>query len=246
MAACGAGFRRHRRIGHEMSIASAATVTTLLLKNHGIRNAAVRGLRANDPGLCRFAGPAVTLRYLPVRDDLLAAQSLSNPQALMHRLLDRLNPGDVLVIDGMARDDAGILGDVICARLKAVGVAGVVCDGAMRDVAEIAAFGLPMFCRAAAPPPSFVALMLADVDLPIACGGVTVFPGDQVVADTDGVAICPAHLAEVILPAAAEQDRVERYVRGRVLKGERLLGLYPPNEMVNAAYRDWVARGEPD
>ncbi len=229
-----------------MTDASAATVTTLLLKQHGIRNAAIRGLRATDPTQCRFAGPAVTLRYLPVRDDMLAAQSLSNPDALMHTLLDSLKLGDVLVIDGMAREDAGILGDVICARLKAIGVAGVVCDGAMRDVAEIAALGLPLFCKAAAPPPSFVALMLADTGLPIACGGVTVFPGDHVVADSDGVAICPAHLAAALLPAAAEQDRVERYIRGRVLKGEALLGLYPPNPAVNAAYRDWVAAGEPE
>lgn len=229
-----------------MSQASAATVTTLLLKTHGMRNAAVRGLRAADPANCRFAGPAVTLRYLPVRDDLLAAQSLSNPDALMHKLLDRLRPGAVLVIDGMAREDAGILGDVICARLKAIGVAGVVCDGAMRDVAEIAALGLPLFCRAAAPPPSFVQLMLQDLDLPIACGGVTVFPGDMIVADGDGVAVCPAHLAEALLPQAAEQDRVERYIRGRVLRGEPLKGLYPPNAETNAAYRVWLERGEPD
>jgi regulator of RNase E activity RraA len=226
-----------------MEPASAATVTTLLLKEHGLRNAAVRGVRPNDPANCRFAGRAVTLRYLPLRDDLLPAQSLSNPGALMHRVLDRLRPGDVLVIDALAREDAGILGDVICARLKAIGVAGVVCDGAMRDVAEIRALGLPVFLRAAAPPPSFVGLMLADLDIPVACGGVAVFPGDTVVADEDGVAVCPAHLAEAILPAAAEQDRVERYIRGRVLAGERLAGLYPPNPETVAAYRAWLAGG---
>jgi regulator of RNase E activity RraA len=225
--------------------ATAATVTTLLLKIHGLRNTAVRGLRANDAAACRFAGPAVTLRYLPVRDDMLASQSLANPEALMHRVLDRLGPGDVLVIDGMGREDAGILGDVICARLKVLGVAGVVCDGAMRDVVEIARLGLPMFCRGATPPPSFVQLMLQDLDVPIACGGVTVFPGDAVIADEDGVAICPAHLAEAILPAAAEQDRIERYIRERVLKGERLKGLYPPNPATNAAYRAWIEAGEP-
>lgn len=223
--------------------ASAATVTTLLLKHHGMRNTAVRGVMPNDVARCRFNGRAVTLRYLPVRDDLLPAQSLANPDALMHRVLHRVGPGDVLVIDGMARDDAGILGDVICARLTAVGIAGVVCDGAMRDVAEIAALGLPLFRRAAAPPPSFVQLMLTDLDIPIACGGVTVFPGDMIVADEDGVAVCPAHLADAILPAAAEQDRVERYIRGRVLRGEPLQGLYPPNAETNAAYRAWVEAG---
>lgn len=230
----------------DLAPASAATVTTLLLKTHGLRNTAVRGLRPNDAANCRFAGRAVTLRYLPVRDDMLAAQSLANPDALMHRVLDRLGPGDVLVIDGMAREDAGILGDVICARLKAIGVAGVVCDGAMRDVAEIRALGLPLFCRAATPPPSFVALMLQDMDIPIACGGVTVFPGDMVVADEDGVAICPAHLADAVLPTAAEQDRVERYIRGRVLRGETLRGLYPPNAETNAAYRAWLEDGGGD
>jgi regulator of RNase E activity RraA len=226
-----------------MTQASAATVTTLLLKNHGMRNTAIRGIRPNDAANCRFIGRAVTLRYLPVRDDLLPAQSLSNPDALMHRVLDRVGPGDVLVIDAMGREDAGILGDVICARLKALGVAGVVCDGAMRDLAEIRALGLPMFCRAGTPPPSFVQLMLTDLDIPIACGGVTVFPGDAIVADEDGVAVCPAHLAEATLPAAAEQDRVERYIRGRVLAGERLAGLYPPNEATVAAYRAWLAAG---
>jgi regulator of RNase E activity RraA len=226
-----------------MSQASAATVTTLLLKNAGLRNTAIRGIRPNDAANCRFVGRAVTLRYLPVRDDLLPAQSLSNPDALMHKVLDRVGPGDVLVIDAMGREDAGILGDVICARLKALGVAGVVCDGAMRDVAEICALGLPMFCRAGTPPPSFVQLMLTDLDIPIACGGVTVFPGDMIVADEDGAAVCPAHLAEATLPAAEEQDRVERYIRGRVLAGERLAGLYPPSEATVAAYRAWLAAG---
>jgi regulator of RNase E activity RraA len=224
---------------------SAATVTTLLLKNHGMRNTAIRGLRPNDTANCRFAGRAVTLRYLPVRDDMLPSQSLSNPDALMHKVLARLGAGDVVVIDGMGREDAGILGDVICARLKAVGVAGVVCDGAMRDVAEIRGLGLPLFCKGGTPPPSFVQLMLADLDIPIACGGVTVFPGDLIVADEDGVAVCPAHLADGILDTAAEQDRVERYIRLRVLTGEPLKGLYPPNPETNAAYRAWVAAGEP-
>ena len=226
--------------------ASAATVTTLLLKEHGLRNTAIRGVRANDPPNCRFTGRAVTLRYLPLRDDLLPAQSLSNPDALMHRLLDRVGPGDVLVIDALAREDCGILGDVICARLTSKGVAGVVCDGAMRDVAEIRGLGLPLFCRTGTPPPSFVQLMLQDLDVPIACGGVSVFPGDAIVADEDGVAVCPAHLAAAILPAAAEQDRVESYIRGRVLRGEPLRGLYPPNPATVAAYRAWVERGEAD
>jgi regulator of RNase E activity RraA len=224
---------------------TAATLTTVLLKKHGLRNTAIRGMRPNDPANCRFTGPALTLRYLPIREDLAAQQDLASPEALIHAVMRRVRPGDVVVIDAMGREDAGILGDVLATRLKVLGAAGVVCDGAMRDVVGIREAGLPMFCRNATPPPSFVQLMLADVGIPVACGGVTVFPGDIVVADEDGVTVCPAGMAEAAIAATSEQDRVERYIRLRVEAGEPLLGLYPPNERVVADFRAWIAAGEP-
>lgn len=225
---------------------TAATVTTVLLKRHGLRNTAVRGVRPNDAANCRFVGRAVTLRYLPLREDMAERQSLANPDALMHGVMEAVRPGDALVIDGMAREDSGILGEMLATRLKVLGIVGVVCDGGMRDLAEIRAVGLPMFQRIGAPPPSFANLMLTDVNVAVACGGVAVFPGDAVVADEDGVAVCPAHLAESVLPAALEQDRLERYVRRRVEAGEPLVGLYPPGERVAAEYAAWVAAGEPE
>ncbi|HYF06479.1 MAG TPA: ribonuclease activity regulator RraA [Acetobacteraceae bacterium] len=224
---------------------SSASVTTQLLKKHGLRNTAVRGVHALDPGNCRFVGRAVTLRYLPLREDMADAQSLSNPQALMHRVMERVKPGDALVIDAMGTIDSGILGEMLVTRLHVLGVAGIVCDGAMRDLSEIRNQGMPMLLKGGAPPPSFVNLMLVDLDIPIACGGVTVCPGDSVVADEDGVAICPACFSGTVLPDAVEQDRVERYIRQRVAAGEGLVGLYPMNETVVAAYRDWAAAGEP-
>jgi len=227
------------------AIPSSASVTTQLLKKHGLRNTALRGVHALDPGNCRFAGRAVTLRYLPLREDMAEAQSLSNPDAVMHRVMERVKPGDALVIDAMGTVDSGILGEMLVTRLHVLGVVGIVCDGAMRDLAEIRSQGMPMLLKGGAPPPSFVNLMLSDLNIPIACGGVTVFPGDSVVADEDGVAICPAHHAATVLPDAAEQDRVERYIRQRVAGGEGLVGLYPMNEAVIAAYRTWIAAGEP-
>jgi regulator of RNase E activity RraA len=228
-----------------MTQPTTATLTTLLLKDHGLRNTAIRGVSPVDPRRAGFSGRAVTVRYLPLREDLLAAQSLSNPEATMHRLLDSLRPGDVVVMDGRGHDDNGLIGDIIGARMHAVGVAGVVLDGRVRDATEIAALGLAVQCRGAAPPPSFANLMIADIMLPVACGGVTVFPGDQVVADGDGVCVVPAELWGKVAAAAVEQDRVERYIRLRVAAGERLAGLYPPNEAGRAAYAAWVARGEP-
>lgn len=223
---------------------TAATITTVLLKQHGLRNTAIRGIRPNDPARCRFLGTALTLRYLPLREDLADRQSLSNADALMHRVMDRIRPGTAVVIDAMGREDCGILGEMLVTRMKVLGAAGIVCDGGMRDLAEIRSTGLPMFCRIGAPPPSFVGLMLQDIDIPVSCGGVTVFPGDTVVGDEDGVSICPREHAAAVVPAAIEQDRVERYVRMRVEKGEALPGLYPPGEATMAAYRAWVAGGE--
>jgi regulator of RNase E activity RraA len=228
-----------------MTIPTAATLTTVLLKEFGLRNTAIRGVGPIDPKRAVFSGRAVTVRYLPLREDLLAAQSLSNPDATMHRLLDSLRPGDVVVMDGRGHDDNGLIGDIIGARMHAIGVAGVVMDGRVRDVGELAGLGLPVQCRGASPPPSFVNLMISDIQLPIACGGVSVFPGDQIVADGDGVTVVPAELWNKVGPAAVEQDRVERYIRMRVAAGEKLAGLYPPNEASKAAYAAWVARGEP-
>ncbi len=227
-----------------MTLASSASVTTQLLKKHGMRNTAARGMQPLDRTNCAFIGRAVTLRYLPVRDDLLDQQSLSNPNALMHQLMAKVRPGDALVIDAMGTIDSGILGEMLVTRLHVLGVVGIACDGAMRDLAEIRSVGMPLLCKVGAPPPSFVNLMLQDVDIPVSCGGVTVFPGDSVVADEDGVAICPAHLADTVIPDAAEQDRVERYIRQRVAKGEPLPGLYPMNDVVIRAYNRWVNSGE--
>ncbi len=228
-----------------MTTPTTATLTTLLLKQHGLRNTAIRGVAPIDSGRAAFSGRAVTARYMPLREDFLASSSAMGPDAPISRLLDRLGKGDVLVMDGRGHDDNGLIGDIIGARLGVIGVAGVVLDGRVRDLVELVGLGLPVQCRGTAPPPSFANLMLVDLDLPVACGGVTVFPGDQVVADSDGVVAVPAALWNEVAAKAVEQDRVERYIRLRVAAGEKLAGLYPPNEASRAAYAAWVARGEP-
>lgn len=228
-----------------MPTPTTATLTTVLLKQHGLRNTAIRGISAIDPARAAFSGRAVTARYLPLREDFLPSASAMGPEAPISRLLDRLSAGDVLVVDGRGHDDNGLIGDIIGARLGVLGVAGVVLDGRVRDLSELVALGLPVQCRGTAPPPSFANVMLVDFDLPVACGGISVFPGDRIVADSDGVVAVPAALWGEVAAKAIEQDRVERYIRLRVAAGEKLAGLYPPNEASRAAYAAWVARGEP-
>ena len=154
--------------------------------------------------------------------------------------------GHVLVIDARGQSGSGGLGDILVARLLQRGVAGVVSDGAMRDAPELREIDLPVFCKGFAAPPSFARMMAADSGRPIGCGGVAVFPGDVIAADADGVAVIPRHLAAEVARDGAEQERLERFIHRRIASGRPLHGTYPPNEETLAAYRAWLAAGEPD
>jgi regulator of RNase E activity RraA len=229
-----------------ISKVSTATLTTQLLKLHGLRNASIRGVSAVDPSNCRFAGPAYTLRYVPLREDLLPTQYLDHSDNKMTPLVESIPAGSVLVIDAHENCAVGTLGGNIVARLKARGVAGVVSDGAMRDIGEIRELGMAMFMRANAPPPSFTELMIADAQCLVSCAGVPVFPGDIVVGDGDGVAVVPARFAQEVAAAGLALDELEAYVLMRLRRGEPLPGLYPPSAKVQEEYRRWVAAGRPD
>ncbi len=225
--------------------ASSATVSIQLLKR-GLRFAAIGGVRPLNPLACRFVGPAYTLRFIPAREDLATPASIAqgdNPQRVA---IEAIPPDAVLVIDAQRETRAGTLGDILVARLMARGVAGVVSDGAMRDVGELEKMALPIFCNGVAAPPSFNFLLPVDIGRPVGCGGAAVFPGDIVVADTGGVVVIPRHLAAEIARDSVEQERLEIFIRRRVDRGHATPGLYPANDETRAAYQRWVAAGRPD
>lgn len=153
--------------------------------------------------------------------------------------------GRVVVIATMASAASGILGGMIALRLQKRGAAGVVCDGGMRDVEEIRALGLPVFCAGPAPASSTTRLMLVDHGGPVACGGVTIFPGDMIVGDADGVVVCPAAHWQAACAEIAEREAIEVYVQQRLRAGHAMSGLYPPTEATRAAFRAWQAAGSP-
>lgn len=227
-----------------MTVATAA-LSSVLLRAEGLRAISPRGLRALDPAACRFAGRAVTVRYLPLREDRAAALSPYNADAPFFDAWEQAGPGDVVVIDAAGRDDAGILGEMLATRLQRRGAAAVLCDGGMRDVVALRALGLPIVCRGPAPASSTAGLMLVDHGLPVSVGGVTVFPGDWVVGDEDGVVICPATSWETACAAVAAREAIEAYVRLRVEAGEPVRGLYPPTDAVREAFSRWQAAGSP-
>jgi regulator of RNase E activity RraA len=217
-----------------LSHVTTATLTTLLLKK-GLRNVWMRGTRPLNPGQPRLVGPAFTLRFVPAREDLATPESWSKPIST-RGAIEAMPEGCVAVADAMGVTDAGIFGDILCARMKKRGVAALVTDGVMRDVAGVRATGLPVWCQGAAAPPSVAGLTFVNWGEPIGCGGVAVFPDDVVVVDEDGAVLIPQALVAEMVATAPEQERLEGWIMSEVEKGASLPGLYPPNAENKARY----------
>lgn len=213
---------------------TTATLTTLLLKK-GLRNVWIRGARPIKEGLPRIVGRAFTLRFVPAREDLATPESWSSPRST-RAAIEAMPEGCVAVVDAMGVTDAGIFGDILCARMQKRGVAALVTDGVVRDVGGVLATQLPVWSRGAAAPPSVAGLTFANWQEPIACGGVAVFPNDLIVVDADGAVVIPAALVDEIVATAPEQERLEGWIMEQVEQGASLPGLYPPNEENKARY----------
>ena len=218
---------------------STATLTTVLLKK-GLRNVWLRGTVPLRPGQSRLVGRAFTLRFVPAREDLATPESWSSPKST-RAAIEAMPEGAVAVVDAMGITDAGIFGDILCARMMKRGVAGLVTDGVIRDLAGVLGTGLPVWCRGTAAPPSVAGLTFVDWQQPIACGGVAVFPDDVVVADDDGAVLIPKALVYEVAALATEQERLEQWIMGEVEKGVPLPGLYPANAENKARYEAWKA-----
>ncbi|MEO3997934.1 ribonuclease activity regulator RraA [Mesorhizobium sp. CAU 1732] len=222
-----------------LSNVTTATLTTVLLKK-GLRNVWLRGAAPLNPGQPRLVGRAFTLRFVPAREDLATPASWSSPISTRAAIED-MPEGCIAVVDSMGVTDAGIFGDILCARMQKRGVAALVTDGVVRDVAGVRATGLPVWCSGVASPPSVAGLTFVDWQQPIGCGGVAVFPGDMIVIDDDGAVLIPADLVEAVTAEAVEQERLEGWIMSQVEDGVALPGLYPPNEENKARYAAFKA-----
>src|SRR5450830_576017 len=215
---------------------TTATLTTLLLKK-GLRNVWLRGTRPLRAGQPWRVGRAFTLRFVPAREDLATPESWSSPIST-RAAIEAMPPGCIAVVDSMGVTDAGIFGDILCTRMCKRGVAGLVTDGVVRDLAGVLASGFPVWCAGTVAPPSVAALTFVSWQEPIACGGVAVFPNDVIVVDSDGAVLIPAALLEEVVALAVEQERLEAWIMNEVEKGAALPGLYPPNAATKARYEE--------
>ncbi len=217
---------------------TTATITTVLLKN-GLRNVWMRGAKPLQPGQPRQVGRAFTLRFVPAREDLATPASWGAPIST-RAAIEAMPPGCIAVVDAMGVVDAGIFGDILCARMMKRNVAALVTDGVIRDIDGVLATGLPIWCQGVAAPSSVTGLTFVSWQEPIGCGGVAVFPNDVVVIDSDGAVLIPAALLDDVVAAAIEQERLEGWIMSQVDAGLPLPGLYPPNEENKARYEAWA------
>jgi regulator of RNase E activity RraA len=222
------------RIVEVLSKVTTATITTILLKK-GLRNVWLRGARPLRNGQPRLVGRAFTLRFVPAREDLATPESWSSPKST-RAAIEQMPAGCIAVVDANGVTDAGIFGDILCARMAKRGVAALVTDGVVRDVAGVETAGLPVWCQGIAAPPSVAGLTFVNWQEPIGCGGVAVFPDDIMVADGDGVVVIPAALVDHVLELAPEQEALEAWIMQEVEKGVALPGLYPANAETKARY----------
>jgi regulator of RNase E activity RraA len=215
---------------------STATLTSQLGRR-GISNCVLAGLTTTRPDM-RLLGYAFTLRYLPLREDVRDSDGAElNAQK---RAVETIGPDEVLVIDARQQAGAGTIGDILAARALARGATGVVTDGGLRDAVAVAALDIPIYHQARHPAPLGVVHYPADMNIPIACGGAMVVPGDVIVGDTDGVVVIPAAMAEEVAHDALEQEQREAWALQRVRAGESVRGIYPLSEARREEYQAWL------
>ena len=209
---------------------STATLCTALFKR-GLRNQFIQDVRPLDPNKANMVGEAFTLRYIPAREDLnpiSVFQDRNHPQRVA---VEQCPPGAVMVFDSRKDARAASAGSILISRLMVRGCAGVVTDGGFRDSPEIAALAIPAYHNRPSAPTNLTLHQALDINVPIGCGDVAVFPGDVLVGDKEGVFVIPAHLADEIAQEAVQMTAFEDFVTEMVQKeGRSILGLYPPTE----------------
>ncbi|MFY8114759.1 MAG: ribonuclease activity regulator RraA [Rhabdaerophilum sp.] len=208
---------------------STATLCTALFKR-GLRNQFLQDVRPLNPNLPNMVGEAFTLRYIPAREDLnpiTVFQDRAHPQ---RKAVEECPPGAVLVMDSRKDPRAASAGSILVTRLMVRGVAGVVTDGGFRDSPEIAEMPFPAYHNRPSAPTNLTLHQALDINVPIGCGDVPVWPGDVVVGDREGVIVIPAGIAAEIADEAVEMTAFEDFVLEKVQGGRSILGLYPPTD----------------
>ncbi len=217
---------------------STATLTTAMFKR-GFKNIYIQGAQRMNPGK-NMVGFAYTLRYIPAREDLDGLESFADRENPQRKGVEECPPGAIFVIDSREDATAASAGSILVTRLGVLGCQGVVTDGGFRDAPEIAAMEMPAYHKTPSAPTNLTKHHAVGINEPIACGGVSVFPGDILVGDNEGVVVLPAHVVEEVAAEALEMTAFEDFVLERVQNGASTFGLYPPTDPeTKEIYAEW-------
>ena len=208
---------------------STATLCTALFKR-GLRNQFIQDVHPLNPAAGTMVGEAFTLRYIPAREDLNPLSVFQDRAHPQRKAVEDCPPGAVMVIDSRKDARAASAGSILVSRLMKRGVAGVVTDGGFRDSPEIAQLAIPSYHHRPSAPTNLTLHQALDINVPIGCGDVAVWPGDVMVGDGEGVVVIPAGIADAIAAEAVEMTAFEDFVTEQVLGGRSILGLYPPTD----------------
>ena len=228
-------------IRNQLKTVSTATIATCLFKL-GLKNQFIQDVKPLATGKSTMVGEAFTLRYIPAREDLNPISVFQDPNHPQRVAVETCPPGAVMVIDSRKDPRAASAGSILVSRLMVRGAAGIVTDGGFRDSGEIAQLDMPAYHNRPSAPTNLTLHQALDINVPIGCGDGAVCPGDVIVGDDDGVMVIPAHLVEEVTEEALRMTLFEEFVTEKVLKGQTIIGLYPPTkEATKQEFDAWKA-----
>ena len=216
---------------------STPTIATCLFKK-GFKNQFIQDVKPLKLGKPTMVGEAYTLRSIPAREDRNPITVFRNADHPQRVAVENCPAGHVLVIDSRKDARAASGGDILVTRLMVRGVAGIVTDGGFRDSANIAKLAIPAYHSRPSAPTNLTLHEALDINVPIACGDVAVFPGDVLVGDDDGIMVIPAHIVDEVANECIEMTLFEDFVLEKVQQGNAVIGLYPSTD------EKWVAEFE--
>ena len=218
---------------------STATLCTCLFKR-GLRNQFIQNVHPVGSYGRNMVGPAFTLRYMPAREDLNTIDVFKDRAHPQRKAVEECPPGVVMVFDSRKDARAASAGGILIGRLMARGVAGVVTDGGFRDSQDIAKLAIPAYHQRPSAPTNLTLHQAIDINVPIGCGDVPVWPGDVVLGDAEGVVVIPGEIAEAIAGEATAQTLFEDFVIEQVRAGRSIFGLYPPTDpKTDGQFKAW-------
>ena len=221
---------------------STATVASCLYKK-GLRNQFIQNVTPLKKGKNTMVGEAFTLRYIPAREDLNPIHVFKDPEHPQRVAVETCPKGFVLVIDSRKNANAASAGSILITRLMKRGAAGIVTDGGFRDSAEIAALHFPSYHQRPSAPTNLTLHQALDINLPIGCGDVAVFPEDVIVGDDDGVMVIPSSIADEVADECTAMTLFENFVLEKVNEGKTIIGLYPPTDQQTLIdFKNWQSQ----